>query len=420
MTEYDWLVVADDLTGANDTGHQFAAAGYETRVLPGFAAELPPADALVVNTDSRTVSPDAATERIREALSDIEAEYTYKKVDSTLRGNLTAELDALVAETSAPLVLVAPAFPSNDRDTVNGTHLVDGLPVGAAESVQERENPPDASRVPVLLDDVSARVERLALETVQEGTEAVIARLTEVRAASDDPVIVVCDATTDAHLETIAEASLSLDRPPCYVGSAGFAGKLAGLRRETPERRVLGVVGSTNERTFAQLRAVPDGAVSSLDTRRALDSPTAAGGDLGTEAAAKLREDGVAVVTSARTQREVTRTYEYGDRLGLDRGDVRDRIETALTAALETVRDTAPVDGMFATGGATATAALGTLEAADVRLTGDAVAEGVPIAAATTASGDELALVTKAGGFGSRTAIVDCLRALGASVESVD
>lgn len=134
------------------------------------------------------------------------------------------------------------------------------------------------------------------------------------------------------------------------MGSAGFTEKLAGLRPHTPEKRVLGVVGSTNERTFAQLRAVPDGTVGSLDTRWALGSPTAAGRDLGTEAAAKLREDGVAVVTSARTKRDTTRTYEYGDRRGLSREDVRDWIQTALTAALETVRDSGPVDAVFATG----------------------------------------------------------------------
>lgn len=415
MAEYEWLVVADDLTGANDTGHQFAAAGYETRVLHAPSNDPPPADVLVVNTDSRTASPEAAAEAVRDTVEGIDAQRTYKKVDSTLRGNVGAEVGALLADGATDLALVAPAFPANGRITVNGTHLVEGEPIDEAESVQERENPPWTARLADVLSDAGAPVAELTLETVQEGKAAIARRLADLRAEGDGAAVVACDATTDEHLGRIAAAALELDAPPVCVGSAGLAKPLAAANdRSGPERSVLGVVGSTNETTLAQLRAVPDAAVVPLDVERALDDPTAAGNALAAAAVAKLRDDGVAVVTSARTPGDVAAAYDYAERNGVSSQAVSERIESALGAALAAIRNEITPDGVFATGGTVATATFDALGISDLKLTGEEVVDGVPVASAAVDSGAEITVVTKAGGFGERDTIVECLRTLGA------
>lgn len=418
MSEYEWLVIADDLTGANDTGHQFAAAGYETRVLHAPSSDPPPADVLVVNTDSRTVAPAAAAEAVRDAVEGIDAERIYKKVDSTLRGNVGAEVGALLSDGETELALGAPAFPATGRITVNGTHLVRGEPIDEAESVQERENPPSTAQLGEIFSDAGASVAELPLETVQAGEAAITDRLADLRTEHDEPVIVACDATTDEHLGKIATAALELDTAPIYVGSAGLAAPLAaaGDRSET-ERSVLGVVGSTNETTFAQLRAVPDGIVVPLDIERALDDPTGAGNALAAAAVEKLRGDGVAVVASARTPEDVATAYDYAERNGVSSQAVPERIEAALEAALAAIRRETTPDGVFATGGTVATATFDALGIADLELTGEEVVDGVPVASATVDSDTEITVVTKAGGFGERDTIVACLRTLGASVE---
>jgi uncharacterized protein YgbK (DUF1537 family) len=62
-------IIADDLTGAADTGVQLARAGYRTVVAFRDAA-VPPAedlDAVALDTDSRTMPDGFAAKRVLEA-----------------------------------------------------------------------------------------------------------------------------------------------------------------------------------------------------------------------------------------------------------------------------------------------------------------------------------------------------------------
>src|SRR3954453_12303623 len=89
-------VIADDLTGAADTGVQLARSGHRTAV--AFRGELPDTDAVVFDTDSRGLPAAAAAARVRAcALADADADIVMKKLDSTLRGPIAAEVEAGLA-----------------------------------------------------------------------------------------------------------------------------------------------------------------------------------------------------------------------------------------------------------------------------------------------------------------------------------
>jgi uncharacterized protein YgbK (DUF1537 family) len=119
-------VVADDLTGANDTGVQFSKVGLETLVLWNLCQVynmLKKADVVVVDTETRFAKAEAvyskvltATRRLRES----GVTLFYKKMDSMLRGNICAEVGGMIDALEEPIVLVAPAFPSHGRTTVGG------------------------------------------------------------------------------------------------------------------------------------------------------------------------------------------------------------------------------------------------------------------------------------------------------------
>lgn len=442
MTRYSYLVVADDLTGANDTGQQFAAGGLETVVVPARSSRRQgtdghgDADVLVVDTESRTLDPGTAAASVRDAVGEASAERVYKKVDSTLRGNLAAEIDAALDASAAPIALVAPAFPTGGRVTVDGRHLVDETPVSEAPAVQERENPPQEADVTKLLSNADHPVVHVAAETVERGTEAVADRLEEITRRHPEGALVVCDATTQDHLSTLAVAGGRLAEEPLYVGSAGLAAAIGGFHRSagaasaadaTTARtaatggsgRVLGVVGSTNRRTFDQLRQVPDGVLVKLDVERAIEDPTDAGEDLATRARDRLRADELAVVASATSPADVTAAVDAGAERGLDSADVRDRILTALTAAVDSLwaDGDAPVDAVFASGGTVATSVFDVLAIDAIELDATPVEPGIPLGTATDRDGGEIAVVTKAGGFGTDETIVNCLATLGANVE---
>ncbi|MFL5418192.1 MAG: four-carbon acid sugar kinase family protein, partial [Myxococcales bacterium] len=91
-------VIADDLTGAADTGIGFALAGVSTFV--ALYDTSPPSSAriLAFDTDSRALAAKAAAERAASAATRARergARTIYKKIDSTLRGNVGAETAAI-------------------------------------------------------------------------------------------------------------------------------------------------------------------------------------------------------------------------------------------------------------------------------------------------------------------------------------
>ena len=102
------LIIADDLTGAIDSGVHFATKGIKTKVFPDSSFYLPldqldkSVEVIVLNTESRHLSPSEAAERVSRATrTGLKAgvNIIYKKTDSTLRGNIGAELEALMEVT---------------------------------------------------------------------------------------------------------------------------------------------------------------------------------------------------------------------------------------------------------------------------------------------------------------------------------
>ena len=97
------LMIADDFTGALDTGVQFAASGVQTRVIVGgdvdLAARGEDVQVLVIDAETRHLPPERAYAVVEKLVRQAEAlgvQYIYKKTDSALRGNIGAELTALL------------------------------------------------------------------------------------------------------------------------------------------------------------------------------------------------------------------------------------------------------------------------------------------------------------------------------------
>src|SRR5262245_5256816 len=146
MSSPTLLVIADDLTGANDAGVQFASSGIRGIVLTNHNVQTLPTSypVVVVNTERRHLPPALAAERVRRvALLGKEAgvQYFYKKTDSTLRGNIAVELEALLAVTEALSIPFVPALPDLGRTTRDGLHYVHGTPIAETAFSRDPLNP---------------------------------------------------------------------------------------------------------------------------------------------------------------------------------------------------------------------------------------------------------------------------------------
>jgi uncharacterized protein YgbK (DUF1537 family) len=248
------LIIADDLTGSNDAGVQFAKCGINSVVFVEHGiAELPSEyQVVVVNTESRHVGPKEAARRVRSvAKLGVRSGVThfFKKTDSTLRGNIGAELQALMEVTGESSLPFVPAFPEMSRTTRNGIHYVHGIPIAESEFAHDPLGPVRESEV--------ARVLRQTTDF-----PVTSAKLAEIPEAVRGCVLIDCETRED--LTGIARELEARGKMRVLAGSAAFAEELPnvlGLKVEVREKVVaegpiLFVNGSLNPRALEQVGRV--------------------------------------------------------------------------------------------------------------------------------------------------------------------
>lgn len=406
-----YAILADDLTGAGDVGVQFSRAGLRTRTLCDARLPMWPAgiDTVVVDTASRGLSPAAAYAAVAEAAQVLDAagaRLVYKKIDSTLRGALGAELDAVLDVCGAVMAVVCPAYPANGRTLVDGILAVDGLPVAQTQIGRDPIAPVRESHLPTLLAQQSRRrVVHLAQVDTAVALEA------QLRGAMRDGAgIVVCDARDEAGLAAIVEGVDRLAMHVLLAGAAGLARPLAAQLAECLVRRVLVVCGSQHPVAQAQVAALGEHAA-----RWGLDAEAAMTG--GTAWRSWIEEMCRGIEAASPTQPAIVILAPPDSRTGVRRSQVRHaqidaatvagRLAEAATAALAT----AAFAGLVVTGGDTLHSLLTAWEASGIDLVAE-IAPGIPIGTVAGGVCAGLPLISKAGGFGGPDAVVCAVQIL--------
>ena len=147
------MIIADDLSGANDTAVHFAQRGIATKVSVGFTQRRGKewnCSALAINTNSRHDAPVTAAEKVQKALSlgrDFGFTHVYKKSDSALRGNVGAELETVLQKTGLDRLHFVPAYPALGRFTRNGMQYVGDKLLHQSEFARDPLNPMTTSSV---------------------------------------------------------------------------------------------------------------------------------------------------------------------------------------------------------------------------------------------------------------------------------
>jgi uncharacterized protein YgbK (DUF1537 family) len=157
-------VIADDLTGAAELGAVGRRLGLKAEIVcngkPGGEADL-----VCVDTDSRSCTAAEAATRAAAAaklLQSLGASWIYKKVDSVLRGNVTAEVEAVMQQLGLNRALVLPANPSLGRIIRDGQYFVQGKPIHRTEFANDPEYPRRSAQVLRMLEAPQRFLLRLA------------------------------------------------------------------------------------------------------------------------------------------------------------------------------------------------------------------------------------------------------------------
>ena len=367
--EERYLIIADDFTGANDTGVQLKRRGYPTEVL--FAGK--PVDSqksIVIDTESRNALPGHAYEIVRHSLEQVDFgqfRYIIKKVDSTMRGNIAQEIKAVDEAFCPELVVFAPALPALGRTTMDGVQCLNGVEICKTELSKDPKNP-------VMEDNLVKLLEQVYEEPV------LLKYLPDVRSQSfslDGGRIFVCDAESDDDLKRIIAAVRQDGRRTLYVGTAGMADNMMEL--EKPTLPSFGVVARPEE--------YRDMAVEYLKSGR----------------------DTILLTDTAYDRELIELSQEVGEKSGMDLTEVGDYVRSLIGRMAKEVLDSVKVSGVYLTGGDTALGMLMNIGADGSEILAE-ILVGVPLVRVKGGAYEGLKLVTKAGAFGTEDAAAFAMR----------
>ncbi len=223
-------VIADDLTGANDSALQFHLHGANTQILLREDVEyfnMKGTQTWAVSTESRNISPQESYEKIKYAtqvmLDNFNPDYFFKKIDSTVRGNIAVEVLGMLEVLGWDAAIVIPAFPAEGRVTVGGYHLLRGVPIERTEMARDPYSPIFESHLPTLLkSQVGPQWEHLIasleLKDVMKGAGPILKTLNGLIAAGKKLIVVDAVSTTD-----IEQVLLAMNKSEYHILPAGTA-----------------------------------------------------------------------------------------------------------------------------------------------------------------------------------------------------
>ena len=230
--------VADDLTGATTTGVLLARSKARTAVFfneeaAQKARETASLDAILISSNSRPLPKEEAYEKVKSATNALKAmgvKYFSKRIDTTLRGGVGVEVDAMLDQLNEDTVaVVVPAMPQSRRILVGGYSVIDGVALINTPVAQDVRTPVKENYIPRLLAGQTRRkVGLVTLDQVLKGKEGIREALTEVR--NDGAGVIIVDAITLEDVDQIAQACIELDWDVVAVDPGPFTSKLAYRR----------------------------------------------------------------------------------------------------------------------------------------------------------------------------------------------
>lgn len=232
-------IVSDDLTGANDTALQFFMKGSNTEIIFEANDELQNhlnVGTWALTTESRNIEAKIAAQRVWENSKKIKeclnVSNYYKKIDSTLRGNIAVETLAMLDAIEYDAAIIAPAFIQEGRITIGGYQLLKGIPIERTDAARDTYAPIYDSYIPDILkkqvnETYHNLISTIELKTVAKGAGPITNKINEL--VSSGKKLIITDAVSSVDLEQIALAISKSQYNILPVGSAGLAHALGNV-----------------------------------------------------------------------------------------------------------------------------------------------------------------------------------------------
>lgn len=260
----DVIIIADDLTGANATSVLLAKEGYKACTflrLEAYSKEDGDAFNIIsISTDSRAISRDDAYSRVAsvaEFFKNDNIKFFTKRIDSTLRGNIGAEVDAVLDTLGEDVIaIMVSSFPTSGRVTIGGFLMVNSVPLEKTDVAKDPKTPVHTSCVQSLIEgQTKYKVGYIPLDRIFKGIEALKQSIIAEKHKGNR--VIVIDATTDEDIEIIAkavkEAGLSIVAVDPGPFTAAMVKELVPKPAKGRGQKVLLTIGSVSNLTRRQI-----------------------------------------------------------------------------------------------------------------------------------------------------------------------
>lgn len=259
------VVIADDLTGGNATGVMISGYGYDTYSIVNMEGldpnNMPECDCIVYPTNSRQVSADTAYKLVYNATKffmNNDIKVYSKRIDSTLRGNLGSETDAMLdALDNDAIAMVVPCFPQAERVIIGGYVLVKGIPLHKTEAAAD----PLASintPLPAMLFKKQSKydVGSIMIDDMMYGVDYIADKIKLFK--KEGKRIIIFDSLSQEDMDTVADAVIKsgvnfITVDPGIFTATVVSRLVPNTKQQKELNRVLAVVGTTNAVARAQL-----------------------------------------------------------------------------------------------------------------------------------------------------------------------
>ncbi|WP_285765673.1 four-carbon acid sugar kinase family protein [Peribacillus sp. SI8-4] len=421
-------IIADDLTGANDSGVQLARHGLKTTVLFGMDEKhVQDYDAVVFDTDSRSLERQEAYDNVKEAAVFLKRSgfsAIFKKLDSTMRGNIGAEIDALYEAINPDLVMIAPGYPKNGRSIIDSVHYLKGIPLGETEISKDPKTPVTQSYLPELIGSQTGRpIGTITISDLEKGKDHVKRKLS--RFAGDSIPYILIDSSEEQHLKDILDYTKDLELELAWAGSAGIANYLPDyhsipakdceLAIPDGTSPVLTVIGSVNKNSRLQLKRLLEKTevhAISFDSYKAVSDDNERAEEIRRiyqEAIEKAACGKDVVIYSTAEKADIEKAWSTGESRGLTHTQISNEIVKAIGTVCSVLLEKQYFKGVTMTGGDTAKQICNLWDVQGFELL-EELETGVPIS--RFLGNEDIYVITKAGGFGSEDVLIHAMKKL--------
>ena len=256
-----YIVIADDLTGSNATCSLFKKIGLRAASILKLQGDINyDVDVISYSTASRGLDKEEAYKKVSEAIKILKNKDVLvynKRIDSTLRGNIGTEINAMLDNLEDDrIAIVIPSYPDSGRIVVNKTMLVNGVLLENSDAGKDPKTPIKTSCVESLIQKgIKYSSTYFTLSDIEQPIEEIVKKIQEAIKKSR---VLIFDAVNNEDIIKISKAIIYSDINIITVDPGPFTLYYSKelQKKNHLEKKILMVIGSVTATTKKQIEYI--------------------------------------------------------------------------------------------------------------------------------------------------------------------